>query len=418
MIQAAAFLLAAVFVLTACRDEAEEPAVVTPEYGTTQGRVVLFYVAVENTLASYGNGDVAEILAGAKYLGSKDHALVFIDDTDKPRLYDITCQQRDAKIAELQPVVSYEEDLDACSPEVFGSVLQFVRQNYPAPSYGLVMESHGSGWVPPLPETNPDNRNAWGVKRRSFGYDNGQNTLVNSGTQLSINDMRDQLLQFGLFDFILFDACFMQNIETAYQLRHCARYIIGSPAEIPAFGAPYDTMLQPMFSDTAYVEGMVQKYYDYYLDDMLYGVLLSAVDCSQLEHVAAVTAPYVKACKDTLLNMSYQEVQDYFWWNTYNMYSYPDFYDMQGLMRTALDEADFEAWHAEFQKLFVCQRHTDYWYSAFNRSAFNRVDSLQYSGISMHVPLQKYASRNKWFASAYYETDWAKAVWNEDDTSE
>lgn len=406
--------------LASCDDyDKETEQEVKPPYGTSGGRVVLFYMAMENTLSSYASGDLQEILAGAKYLGERDHALVFIDDTSKPRLYDITFQQRDTKMSELQPVVSYEEDLNSCSPEVFGDVLQYVKLHYPASSYGLVMESHASGWVPPLPATSSDNSNAWGAKSRAFGYDNDLNIQNNAGSQLTIDDIRDQLLQFGRFDFILFDACFMQNIEVAYQLRNCAGYIIGSPAEIPAYGAPYDTMLKPMFSDTAYVEGMVQAYYDYYYDDVLYGILLSAVDCSRLEEVASVTSPYVKAYKQKLLTMSYQQVLDYMWWDKYYMQNYPDYYDMQGLMRTALSEADYEAWYETFRRLFVCQRHTDRWYSVFNQSANNKVDSLQYSGISMHVPLQKYANRNKWFASAYYETDWAKAVWNEpEDTDE
>ena len=425
MLRAVAGLVTAVTVLASCSATEEPvPPEEQPEYGTSEGRVVLFYVAVENTLAGFGNEDAREVLAGARYMGSKDHALILIDDLQKPRLYDITFKDRNTPMADLKPIISYDEDFDSCSPEVFGDILQFVRQNYPSPSYGLVMESHASGWLTPRPASAgaqpADYSQAWGAKsrsadtrRRSFGFDNGQNSHTDSGSQLSVDDIRDQILRFGRFDFILFDACFMQNIEVAYQLRNCARYIIGSPAEIPAYGAPYDTMLKPMFSDSAYVEDMVRTYRDSYTDDPLYGVLLSAIDCSRLEQVAGATAAYVHAYKQTLLSMNYDGVLDYLRWDRYYMHDYSDYYDMRSIMRTALSQADYEAWYTVYSRLFVCQFYTDYWYSSFNRSRYNSVVPDHYSGLSMHVPLEKYATRNKWFAPAYYATDWAQAVWGD-----
>ncbi|MBQ9361934.1 MAG: hypothetical protein IJT97_00765 [Bacteroidaceae bacterium] len=407
-------VLSALLLSVACSEEdvPEEP-VDKPQYGTTDGRVVLVYMAAENSLASQSGQDLKEILAGVKYLGENDHLIVYIDNTQPPCIYDFTYYCKDTELDSIQPVRTYESDVNSCSPEVLGDVLQYVKQNYPSPSYGLVLWSHASGWIPPVPTPYTGGYTAWGTKRRSFGYDNGQNTQTNSGGQLSIDELRDVLLQFGTVDFLMFDACFMQNIETAYQLRKCARYIVGSPAEIPGPGAPYQTVLKPMFQDSAYVEGVVDAYYNYYLGDYLYGVLLSAVDCDRLEHVAQVTEPYIKAYKEDLLNMDYTHVQDYFWWDAYFMYEYPDFYDMQGIMRAVLTEAEYEQWYTEFQKIFLAQRHTDRWYSAFNRSSNNSVDALQYSGISMHIPLYKYAMRDKWFAPAYYETDWAKAVWGD-----
>ena len=405
-------LFAFLMSVSSCKkDEPEEP--VKPPYGTGDGRVVLVYMSAENSLSSQSGKDLKEMLAGIKYLGEDDHLIVYIDNTQPPCIYDFTYYCKDTPLDSIKPVRTYESDVNSCSPEVMSDVLQFVKQNYPAKSYGLVLWSHASGWIPPVPVPYTGEYTAWGAKKRAFGYDNGQNSTADIGGQLSIDEIRDVLLQFGTLDFLMFDACFMQNIETAYQLRSCARYIIGSPAEIPGPGAPYQTMLKPMFQDSAYVEGMVEAYYDYYSDDYLYGVLLSAVDCGQLEYVAQVTKPYIQAYKEDLINMDYTNVQDYFLWNTFYMYSYPDFYDMQGVMRAVLTETEYAVWKAEFQKLFVAQVHTDRWYSAFNNSSNNNVDADQYSGISMHIPLYKYAMRNKWFAPAYYETDWAKAVWGE-----
>ena len=413
-------LLAVALLLGACskdKDEMdEEPPQEQPTAGTAEGRTVLVYMAAENSLATYASADVNEILQGAEYMGAKDHVLVYLDNTGKPCIYDITFWQKGKKLSELTPVLEYDTNLDSCTPETFSGVLDFVQQNYAAPSYGVVFWSHGSGWLPPQLVTAGDYSQAWGARRRAFGFDNQQNKEVNGGNQLTINQLRDVLLQHGTFDFILFDACFMQNIEVAYQLRSCARYIIGSPAEIPALGAPYDTMLKPMFQDTDYIPGMVQTYYEAYLGDPLYGVLLSAVDCSRLEAVAQLTRPFVQQYKQTLLEMDYTDVLDYYNWDSFPFYGYSDYYDMQGLLRAVLSEDDYQQWQPQYQKLFAAQAHTAHWYSAFNNRADNAVIDAQYSGISMHVPLYKYAARNKWFAPAYYETDWAKAVWNETPT--
>lgn len=407
-------LLFALLLAVSCHknDDPEDPAP-KPPYGTEVGRVVVVYMAGENSLATYTGRDLREMLAGTQYMGEDDHLIVYMDNTQNPRIYDLTYYCKDTPIDSLKPVVTYETDLNSCSPEVMSEVLDYVKQHYPSESYGLVLWSHASGWIPPVPYPYVGGYSAWGAKQRSFGYDNGHNNTTDYGGQMSINELRDVLLQFGNIDFLMFDACFMQNIETAYQLRNCARYIVASPAEIPGPGAPYHTLLKPMFQDSACVEGIVETYYECYRDDNLYGVLLSAVDCHQLERVAQICKTYIQPHKEDLINLDYSSVLNYFWWDSYFMYNYPDFYDMQGVMRAVLTETEYFLWHAEFQKLFVAQVHTDRWYSAFNRSSQNHVDADQYSGISMHIPLYKYAGRDKWFAPAYYETDWARTVWGE-----
>ena len=40
--------------------------------------------------------------------------------------------------------------------------------------------------------------------------------------------------QQGESEFILFDACLMSSIEVLYDLRDKAKYVIASPAELPA----------------------------------------------------------------------------------------------------------------------------------------------------------------------------------------
>lgn len=59
---------------------------------------------------------------------------------------------------------------------------------------------------------------------------------------MNIEDLKLVLQNAPHFDFIMFDACFMQSVEVAYELRDCCDYYIGFPAENPGPGAAYDRM--------------------------------------------------------------------------------------------------------------------------------------------------------------------------------
>ena len=50
-------------------------------------------------------------------------------------------------------------------------------------------------------------------------------------------------------DYLLFDACFMANIETLYDLRECTDYVIAAPCEIMGEGFPYERAMPWFFTD-------------------------------------------------------------------------------------------------------------------------------------------------------------------------
>ena len=87
----------------------------------------------------------------------------------------------------------------------------FGNSLYKAESYGLIYWSHGEGWIPtPLPST------------RWIGNDK-----TGGGHYMNIEDLKLVLQNAPHFDFIMFDACFMQSVEVAYELRDCCDYYIG-----------------------------------------------------------------------------------------------------------------------------------------------------------------------------------------------
>ncbi len=110
-------------------------------------RSVLIYIAAENSLYSYASADVQEILSAVSDMGDNDHVILYVDDRSLPRIYDINKNTTALTLSNLTPVKSYSEDMDSASPETLNKVLDYFFTNYSADSYGLVMWSHGSGWI-------------------------------------------------------------------------------------------------------------------------------------------------------------------------------------------------------------------------------------------------------------------------------
>ena len=116
---------------------------------------------------------------------------------------------------------------------------------------------------------------------------------------MNIEDLKSVLQNAPHFDFIMFDACFMQSVEVAYELRDCCDYYIGFPAENPGPGAAYDRMFPFIFQKGAAVEmaiGTFAAYDEIYTgkigsnSNWTMGTAIDVLKSSELENLAAATA--------------------------------------------------------------------------------------------------------------------------------
>lgn len=116
---------------------------------------------------------------------------------------------------------------------------------------------------------------------------------------MNIEDLKLVLQNAPHFDFIMFDACFMQSVEVAYELRDCCDYYIGFPAENPGPGAAYDRMFPFIFQKGAAVEmaiGTFAAYDEIYTgkigsnSNWTMGTAIDVLKSSELENLAAATA--------------------------------------------------------------------------------------------------------------------------------
>ena len=379
-------------------------------------RCVLFYIVSENSLRGADNEDVREILSVKSTLDKDDEIVIYDDNNRNPAIYTINKKTEGDMLSNLTPEYQYSEEHNSCTEASLTDFLNYVKINHPADSYAIVFWSHGSGWIPSQSSLD-DQRYA---RRRSFGIDNGQNSDSNDGNQMSISAMYNALKSMNVvFDFIFFDACFMQTIEVDYELRNLAKYIIGSPAEIPGTGANYSNgFTAAMFSETNYAQKMVELYYKAYVNNKDYGALVSVVDCSQLDKLAASTARLVSVYHDELLSLSH-DVQNYFDYNQYRWKAkLPDFYDMNAIFKSILPSDEYDIWKGIFDLAVPFAYDTDFWVSAFPLDTkFLYSDHDQYGGVSMYIPFEKYttdlyfAEDNKFFVEGFWESRWADDVW-------
>lgn len=71
-------------------------------------------------------------------------------------------------------------------------------------------------------------------------------------------------------DYLLFDACFMANIETLYDLRECTDYVIAAPCEIMGEGFPYERAMPWFFTDggkTRDLTKVCEAFWNFYMND-------------------------------------------------------------------------------------------------------------------------------------------------------
>lgn len=107
--------------------------------------------------------------------------------------------------------------------------VQWARSAYPAQKYALVLWNHGSGWRV---------REAPASPLKGVSYDDTSND------HLSIAEVRQALAAAGGgVDLIGFDACLMNMVEVAYDMRDQGEVMAGSEETEPNDGWPYETIL-------------------------------------------------------------------------------------------------------------------------------------------------------------------------------
>ena len=357
-------------------------------------RTVLVYMAADNNLSSFGNTNIQLMLQGMKNVEGR--LVIYLDPSnDVPRLMVIEGNSA----PKLDTLVTYSEE-NSASPEVLRRTIQDVRNLYPSNSYGLILWSHGMGWLPE--KYNFHRSYSAGLVR----YTNlptkyfGQDTHPGDGAMESFMET-DELMAgiSGHFNFIMFDACFMGAVEVLYGLRDYADYFIASPAEILANGFPYDKIVPWLWGDEEDLKRVCAEYFNYYNtypDPNNAGwnsATVALVKSSELQHLVELTSNIVGENKC----VASTDV----WRYPLSKSSLPNvFYDLGDYINTYGDESQQSAYKQPLEKTVVFKAATPTFFG-------QTIPTDKFSGLSVYIPQTRWDDMNQ----IYYQLEWARTVY-------
>ena len=396
--------------MTACSSndddlEPVQPALKKGESRTVaQAKTVLVYMAGRNSLAGMVNKDLNEMKLGSKRLDSNDNLLVFVrrDKTEKmPWLARIkNGVVTDSVSLSDMGITSSDGENRASDPVVMEGVMHYAFSHYPAMdgNYGLVLWGHGSGWL-------MDNE----VKRvnsRAFGVDKGEDGRA---LWMNIPTMANILKTMPHLKFIMADCCNFMCLEVLYELRNVCDYVIGSPAEIPDDGAPYDEIVPDMFADGRFYTSIIDKYYK-----SVNGYLpLTAVQSSQMEQLAQATHQAMQAVQSNL-NGDYADMTGliHYYHTDDDSDFHPEyniFYDAGDFFLAHAPQDAYQQWKQSLDQAVVERRNAARWNTDkvwFMKYSDFTVTDAKMHGVSMFVE-QNPAKGNY----AKYNEDIKKIAW-------
>jgi hypothetical protein len=229
-------------------------------------------MAADNNLHREAQKDIEEMLEAE--IPNEYNLLVYIDTpSDNPRLLKI-------KKGKIDTVMRYNSQ-NSVSKQVLKSVIDETFSLFPAESYGLILWSHGTGWLP-----NGVYDNIKETRVRSFGKDKNE--------EMEIIDLAEAIPE--NLDFIIFDACLMSGIEVLYQLRNRAKIIIASPTETLVAGFPYEKTISLLLMPEPNYGEIALAYMEYYKNKNgnLQSASIAVIDTKQLEPLADLARKAIK----------------------------------------------------------------------------------------------------------------------------
>ena len=306
-------------------------------------RTVLVYMVAENNLYRNALQNIEEMQAYTEPVNG--NLLVYLDapstSTDSvPHLFKI---ENDSIIT----IKKYRQQ-NSASGEVLQSVINDVTATFPATEYGLILWSHGTGW---LPEGVFDTFKKTNVsKLRSFGLDNeNEMNLIELEQSLPVN-----------FEFIIFDACLMGGIEVAYQLRGKTNYLLASPTETLVVGFPYTQTVPLLFSQVVDYYEIAKTFIDYYesqTKDFLKSASLTVIDTRGLTALANLASQLVDNRAITISDKAYNLLP----YEISEPVLYYDFFSF--LKQLTDDETALNQLAKIYSETVVSYEHTDFFLS-------------------------------------------------------
>ena len=276
-----------------------------------------------------------------------------------------------------------------------------------ANSYALIVGCHGMGWLPIDARTDYAKPSHAPRFSKSLYHSDNDGTPIdreiltryigegsNPEYMAEIPTLATAIRNsFGHADYILFDDCYMMNIEVAYDLKDVTDYLIGSTCEVMIEGMPYNKVGRYLL--TGDYEQVVNEFHTWYSSYRNPYGTLAVTKTSEVEQMASIMRQ---------INTTHEWVAD-----SIRTVQHLDgfdpvvFFDMKSYVKRlcADDTPLFNQFEQQLNRMVPYAKATKQYYSARSMRAYNITE---FSGITISDPSFSYATRKK------TETAWWKAT--------
>ena len=235
-----------------------------------------------------------------KGLGTTRLCIFMAKSISKSDLLELTYNADKAKI----DTTWIEKDIEGTNyttAEGITDLWNKVKKQAPALNYAMIIGCHGAGWL---------YRDDWVTYTSSrsaadndlplsYGPDPdhpvtrffGSMSKANSNLMIDVETLAEGLksaLGGTKLQYIIFDACYMDNVETAYALKDVTNHMVASASEIMSAGIPYKSAWNYICSSTPNYSGIVSTFYNFYKNYSYPYGNMAAVDCRQLDKLASI----------------------------------------------------------------------------------------------------------------------------------
>lgn len=345
------------------------------------------------------SNNIDSICAGItdkKGLNNTRVLVFFSNNANNSTLFDLTYNDVTKEVSRT-PIKTYEGSAYN-SANGFADLLNEVRQNAEALNYALIIGGHGCGWSCADDWINyPNQAKSFNTQQTfdtsfsgiQFGADPNNPTTRFFGSvdrkenSIDLSTLAEGIKQSGIkMQYILFDVCYMGNVETAYELKDVTNYLIATSSEIMANGIPYRSMWSYLNGTTPNYSSLVNGIVNFYKNSNAPYCNMAAIDCRQLDALANVMKEInQKYTLDTTIPLdSIQPLDGFSPHLSYDMAVYVDSLKPSGYLK--------EQFSNQLKKTVKAAAHTEYAYTALYLYPEATIKVKNYCGLSISDPSQ------------------------------
>lgn len=387
------FSLLTILMFTACssNDSPESPEeqpkdIVEPDVAETTLLIYMPYTGPANELTDELQANLSSIrrvITNNKGMGN-DKVLVFVSKNSRiSHFIQYHYSHLNNKTVSDTLATFDNSTLDFTSSTLIQKIATLAKTTAPAKNYAMIIGCHAIGWI--------HKNSISGISTRTFGGNSDKYRMENAELPKGL-----AAAGIGKLKYLIFDDCYMANIETAYEMRSCTHKLIGSTCEIMGAGLPYQTMFKYLLGNSNY-EKAISAFKDFYTAYTYPYGTLSLIDCDQLDNFASIMKR-VNTETSVLTDLQIAGLQ------RFDGFRHPVFYDLGDYLATrcANNTSLLNEAKQALGKLVPYAVNTDN-YCYYDDSANDVVPCpiRQYSGITCSDP-----SLNPAIQTDKLETEW------------